>query len=121
MLFVVAGCASKMILYPRDGGDLVIGAITFSGVMNVTLDGRDYHGNFVPTDGGVATGTYNSYGRRFRYGTYQSYTPPRNARALLVAADGNTLRCEFTFGGEGGIGSCTTNDREEYDLLIRTE
>jgi hypothetical protein len=118
---LLAGCASKMILLPREGGESITGTVSSTGVMAVTLAGHDYQGSFVPVDGGTSTGTFNSYGRRFRTGTYQTYTPPRNARALLVAGDGNTLRCEFTFGGEGGVGSCITNDRHEYDLMIRND
>jgi len=110
-----------MILLPRAGGESIVGTVSSMGVMAVTVDGRDYHGNYVPTDGGSTTGTFNSYGRRFRTGNFNAYTPPRNARALLVAGDGNTLRCEFTFGGEGGVGSCITNDRHEYDLMIRND
>lgn len=118
---VTAGCASKIILLPRDGGESITGIMSSVGSMAVTLHGRDYRGNYVTTDGGPTTGTFNSYGRRFRTGTFNAYTSPKNARALLVAADGNTLRCEFTFGGEGGLGSCTGSDRQQYDLMIRND
>jgi hypothetical protein len=122
VVLLLSSCApSRLILLPREGGEAVTGTMSVGGELAVTLLGRDYHGKYYATDGGVSTGTYTSYGRRFRTGSYQSFTPPRNARALLLAADGNTLRCEFTFGGDGGAGSCTTNDRHEFDLLIKNE
>ena len=110
-----------MILLPREGGDSVTGTVSASGLMAVTLEGRDYQGNYYTTDGGVSSGTFNSYGRKFRTGTFQAYTQPKNARALLLAADGNTLRCEFTFSSDGGVGSCTSKDKHEYDLMIKSD
>ena len=127
---LVGACTSTMVLLPREGGESVTGTISFSGVIAVSLLGRDYQGNYYTTDGGLSTGTYSSYainssgngahGGGARMGTFQSYLAPKNARALLVATDGTTLRCEFTFGGDGGVGSCTTNDSHEYDVLIKS-
>lgn len=97
LILAVAGCGGTMQLLPRDGGAGGTGSLNIaSKTMEVTVEGKRYAGNYV-----VAV-QHNASGG------------PGNA--LLMAPDGDTIRCEFTATAMRAIGTCQTRAGRVFDM-----
>ena len=126
---LLAGCAATydLALMPRDSGTIHRGTAvddaSGEGPVSITIDAKTYTGTWVqtapaPTRGWV-TGGLGWWGRGF--GTTITIDNPRGneAKALLTAADGSGLRCDFQSGQGRGIGVCRDDAGREYDVQIR--
>lgn len=126
---ILGGCAYPLQIHSRDGSGSWSG-IANSGnkSMTINLEGVNYTGNYIFDNGSVATtnvyGTVNAYGsakpataHSQSYGT--TYIPGSNqGQAFLLAPDGKSLRCRFTYIGNSGLGECQSNNGKVYDLVI---
>jgi hypothetical protein len=140
-LFVAAavvaltGCAtaSNLTLMPRDSGKLYSGYADGvqgqEGRISITIDEKTYSGTWVATvpdrTTGWAIGGAWGFGRRGHgsgLGTAITMDNPQGgeAKALLTAADGSGLRCDFrgTWGQGGGL--CRDDRGREYDVQLRS-
>jgi hypothetical protein len=140
-LAALAGCAStyELTLMPRTSGKLYYGTAVEQSAggeasITVDIDNKIYNGNWVPvstgrTSGYVAGGFGWGWGGHGRYGGVGVSTAPvvvdngegASAKALLQAADGSGLRCDFRglqpSSSAGGI--CQDDKGLLYDVQIR--
>lgn len=128
---VLTGCTTTyaLTLMPRTSGQLYYGeAVSRSGgdgEVSVTIGERIYRGNWVvasppPSTGFVIGGIFGS--RRSSVGTTVGIdqTAGTEAKALLRAADGSGLRCDFKgVTGPSGSGTCQDDRALVYDVQIR--
>lgn len=130
---LLAGCATSysLTLMPRTSGELHYGEAhgTTGGEtqVRITIGARTYQGNWVvttpaPTTGFVVGGILGS--RRSGIGTSVVVDSPAGteAKALLRAADGSGLRCDFRgVNGTSGSGTCTDDQGLVYDVQLRAK
>jgi hypothetical protein len=133
---LLGGCATtstQLTLMPRDSGKLYAGyadgASGYEGRVSITIEDKTYNGTWVT----VVSDRYNGwvsggmgYGRRgwsgwgVGAGTYQVDNPNGGeAKALLNAADGSGLRCDFRGSWGQGGGVCRDDRGREYDVQMR--
>jgi hypothetical protein len=134
-VLVVSGCATHydLTLMPRTSGTLYKGeayqpAGAGEAQVSILIEGKGYAGTWVVTasdyQGGYFSAGVGFGGRRGGFGmaTVPVVVEPAgsDAKALLRAADGSGLRCDFK-GVSGGRGSGTCQDDQGilYDVQIR--
>ena len=128
----LAGCASTydLTLMPRDSGKTYTGTLhevsRGEGKMSVNIDGKAYNGTWVQSAPAYSHGWITGglgFGRRGwgGLGTSIVLDNPQGgeAKALLSAADGSGLRCDFRSSHERGGGVCRDDKGKEYDVQIR--
>jgi len=128
----LAGCASTydLTLMPRDSGKTYAGTLAEvsrgEGRISVTIEGKAYTGTWVQSASTYSQGWITgglSFGRRGwgGLGTSIILDNPQGgeAKALLSAADGSGLRCDFRSSHERGGGVCRDDKGKEYDVQIR--
>ncbi len=134
---LLGGCATtyQLTLMPRDSGKQYTGTLEAVGAaegrISITLEDKVYSGTWVQTSpdranayvtGGLGIG----WGLR-RYGgiglgstIYMDNPEGTTSKALLSAADGSGLRCDFRAGNLGrGGGLCRDDRGREYDVQFR--
>ena len=130
---LLAGCATtySLTLMPRTSGELHYGearGVTGGETeVSITIGARTYRGNWVvtappPTTGFVVGGVFGS--RRSGVGTsvIVDQAVGTDAKALLRAADGSGLRCDFKgVNGTSGSGTCTDDQGLVYDVQLRAK
>ena len=128
----LAGCATtyQLSVMPRDSGKIYTGTAeeigSGEGRISITLEGKAYNGTWVQTaperTHGFVTGGFG-WGRRGfgGLGTMITMDNPQGgeAKALLTAADGSGLRCDFRSGYGTGGGVCRDDRGKEYDVQMR--
>jgi hypothetical protein len=125
----LSGCATtyQLSVMPRDSGRMYTGTATENAsgeaTISIAIEGKTYTGTWVTTvpdrtHGFIAGGF--GFGRR-GLGTIVSIDNPQGgqAKALLSAADGSGLRCDFTSGLGTGGGVCKDDRGKEYDVQLR--
>ena len=132
-LFIVTGCMHDLSIVQRDGGPIGIGQANESGKkVEINLNGKTYRGTYVHGGGsaiftsssvtisgiasgaggsGIYSGSTSSFGSGYVEGS-------GNGKMLVLAEDGDALRCEFLYKGGSGLGVCQDNEGELYDLII---
>jgi hypothetical protein len=132
---LLAGCTSTytLTLMPRNSGVTYVGeAVERSSSeadVTVAIDKTVYTGTWVYTgvdrSNAYVTGGFGFGGRRsgIGLGSVVSVDNPQGqeAKALLKAADGSGLRCDFRgmSQGRGGAGTCQDDKGLVYDVQIR--
>lgn len=120
VVLLLAGCTQTMHLYPRGGGDPVVGTLrTAEQTMKVPLDGEIYEGSYM---GGRSTsvGASTAIGARPTTAIGSATAFSNSYSGLLVSQNGKTLRCEFIGAvGEQGNGVCQHGDGRVFDLLLK--
>ena len=128
----LSGCATtyQLSLMPRDSGKLYSGTaeenVHGEGRISIDIEGKRYQGTWVHmapershgfVSGGIGFGR-RAYGG---FGTMFSIDNPNGAeaKALLTAADGSGLRCDFRSGYGRGGGVCRDDRGREYDVQMR--
>ena len=130
----LAGCAStyELQVMPRDSGKRYTGTASDAGngegPISITIEGRTYNGTWTETQPSSTTGYVMGgigWGRR-GFGGLGSFITMDNpaggeAKALLSAADGSGLRCDFKSSSERRVGGgvCKDDRGREYDVQIR--
>jgi hypothetical protein len=128
----LSGCATtyQLSLMPRDSGKLYSGIaeenVQGEGRISIDIEGKRYQGTWVQMaperSHGFVTGGIG-FGRRAYggFGTMFSIDNPNGAeaKALLTAADGSGLRCDFRSGQGRGGGVCRDDRGREYDVQMR--
>ena len=129
----LGGCATnyQLALMPRDSGKVYQGiaedAGSGEGRMSVTIENKTYNGTWVHTVPERTTGWvmggfgFGRWGRHGGLGTMITMDNPQGgeAKALLTAADGSGLRCDFRSGQGRGGGLCRDDRGREYDVQVR--
>lgn len=133
----LAGCATTsydLALMPRDSGKVYTGTADDAGGgegrISITIEGKTYNGTWVETQPSTATGYvsgglgFGFGGRRGGFGSLGSFITMDNpqgseSKALLTAADGSGLRCDFKGGQGRGGGVCRDDRAREYDVQVR--
>jgi hypothetical protein len=138
----LAGCATTynydLALMPRDSGKVYTGTADDAGGsegrISITIEGKTYNGTWLEMQPSTATGYVSGGygwgwggGRRGGYGGYGSLgtfvtmdnPQGSESKALLTAADGSGLRCDFKGGQGGGGGVCRDDKGREYDVQVR--
>lgn len=134
----LSGCATtyQLSLMPRDSGKLYSGTaeenVHGEARLSIEIEGKRYDGTWVQmtperthgfVTGGLGFGRrgYGGYGGYGGFGTLFTIDNPSgaDAKALLTAADGSGLRCDFrsSFGRGGGV--CRDDRGKEYDVQLR--
>lgn len=133
---LLASCASSytLTLMPRNSGKLYYGEAVEQSAggpasVSITIDSQTYTGNWVAaTPGqtsGYVTGGFGWFGRRGGIGIGGPVVVDNptggESKALLQAADGAGLRCDFKGLGAGrsGGGVCQDDKGLLYDVQIR--
>jgi hypothetical protein len=129
----LAGCAStyQLTVMPRDSGKLYSGVAEDGGRgegrISITIEEKTYSGTWVETQPGQSTAyVTGGIGWGFRrgmggLGTVITMDNPQGSesKALLTAADGSGLRCDFKSGQGRGGGVCRDDKGREYDVQVR--
>jgi hypothetical protein len=124
----LAGCATtyQLTVMPRDSGKLYTGIAEDNGNgegrISITIDGKEYAGSWVETQPSTTTGFVSGFGwRRGGMGSFITIDNPQGgeSKALLNAADGSGLRCDFKSGQGRGGGVCRDDRGREYDVQVR--
>ena len=132
---LLGGCASTytLTLMPRNSGTTYTGeAVERSSAeadVRITIGDKTYTGTWVAAgpdrtsayvSGGIGIGSRRALGG---LGTVVTVDNPQGveAKALLRAADGSGLRCDFKglSSGRGGSGTCQDDQGLVYDVQIR--
>jgi hypothetical protein len=130
---LVGGCATsyQLAVMPRDSGKVYQGYAEDNGGgegrMSVTIEDKIYNGTWVQSVPERTTGFVTGglgFGRWGRFGAFGSTIIIENpqggeAKALLSAADGSGLRCDFRSGQGHGGGLCRDDRGREYDVQVR--
>lgn len=134
----LGGCATSyhLTLMPRDSGKLYYGVADDTsggeGPIAITIEGKAYSGTWIQAvpdrgTGYVSGAYYGGWGHRggwgWGMGSTVTFDNPAGgqATALLQAADGSGMRCEF-FGSWGrGAGSCRDDKGLAYDVQLRPQ
>ena len=123
-LVLLAGCAGKVQMMPRDSGKIYSGTVngndTGSGTMAITIDDEAYTGPVVITSSGDSFGFIQQYGSKgtSSFGTLVSSGGTANVKAMLASPNGRGLRCEFTSTGTSGGGICVDDKSRVYDAIV---
>ena len=129
----LSGCATtyQLSVMPRDSGKLYTGTaqedVNGEGRIAIEIAGKRYTGTWVQSaperTHGYMTGGVG-FGRRGWGGLGGMFTIDNpqggEAKALLTAADGSGLRCDFRTGFGRGAGVCRDDAGKEYDVQIRS-
>ena len=131
----LAGCATSynLTVMPRDSGKLYSGFADGvqgnEGRISITIEDKTYSGTWVATvpersTGWVWGGGY-AWGGRGHYGGLGGTVSMDNpqggeSKALLTAADGSGLRCDFRGSWGQGGGVCRDDRGREYDVQLRS-
>jgi hypothetical protein len=130
----LTGCAStyQLTVMPRDSGKIYSGVADdlggSEGHISINIEGRQFAGTWVETVPSYSTGYVSGgvgYGRGWGWrggGGFVSMDNPNGgeSKALLTAADGSGLRCDFRSArGSGGGGVCRDDKGLEYDVQVR--
>lgn len=117
------GCGHNITLMARNSGDMWQGRAASSwgnsGQLTIDLNNQTYIGRWVYSAGG-SFGLLNTYGANPTTGTIIGVSGSGIGNALLKAADGSTLRCEFKYSEwtGTGIGVCQDGNQALYDMQI---
>ena len=109
---LLAGCGGNVRLL-ADGKSYQGKFDAVSKSLDVTIDGKRYAGTYI-------TNAATSAGGFFAGRKYISTTTAVGAsegRAILIADDQQTLRCEFAVQGMSAQGSCQDATGKVYDLI----
>ncbi len=133
----MAGCASQVILTPRDGGPAGVGtssgAMGSRGALKIQLEGQQYVGEWVVSAEGGFSGfkapKAKSKGNAFASDNLAKakgmvtagYAGNGDGRAIASAADGKILRCNFHVNTvtSNASGLCERSDGRLYDLSMK--
>ncbi|MDH4094379.1 MAG: hypothetical protein OEV81_06265 [Betaproteobacteria bacterium] len=131
---LLAGCATTygLTLMPRDSGEQYFGEAVSSGSdeaeVTIAIGERTFKGTWVvsrppPTTGIAIGGGFGTYGRRMGTTVVVDAQAGTDAKALLRAADGSGLRCDFrgVHGAGAGSGTCQDDRGLTYDVQIRAK
>ena len=125
-----AGCATsyQLALMPRDSGKVYQGYAEGTsggeGRISITIEEKTYSGTWVSVVPERSTGWVMGgwgWGRHSGVGTSITMDNPQGgeAKALLTAADGSGMRCDFRGGLGYGGGVCRDDRGREYDVQMR--
>jgi hypothetical protein len=131
----LGGCAAtnyQLSVMPRDSGTLYQGVAEDhggQGPISITIDGKTYNGSWVQVEpersygyvsGGFGDGSWGRWGGYGVGGSISMDNPQGGAsKALLTAADGSGMRCDFRQGQGLGGGMCRDDGGREYDVQFR--
>jgi hypothetical protein len=134
----LAGCATTnydLVLMPRDSGKVYTGTADDTGHgegrISISIEGKVYNGTWVETQpsqstayvsGGLGWGWgWRGRGGMGGLGSFVTIDNPQGgeSKALLTAADGSGLRCDFKSGQGRGGGVCKDDKGREYDVQVR--
>ena len=135
---LLGACATttyQLSVMPRDSGKIYPGfaenATGTEGPITIAIEGKEFRGTWVQTVPSYTTGYSTGFGwgyGRWGYpwgaaGGSISMDNPQGgeAKALLTAADGSGLRCDFRGGPSvrGGGGTCRDDKGMTYDVQMR--
>jgi hypothetical protein len=129
---LLAGCATNyaLTLMPRTSGQQYFGEALSTGgdeaEVTIAIGERSYKGTWVvsrppPSTGIAVGGAFGPYWRGMGTTVHVDQQAGTDAKALLRAADGSGLRCDFRgVGGAGaGGGTCQDDQGLMYDVQIR--
>jgi len=127
----MTGCVStyQLTLMPRNSGSIYQGEAIEEGAqakISIAIEGKTYEGTWVTTAADRSTGyVFGGFGgRRIGVGGTVAIENPSGgeAKALLRAADGSGLRCDFKgMSGRTGGGTCQDDKGLIYDVQIRAK
>jgi hypothetical protein len=131
----LGGCAAThydLTVMPRDSGKLYQGVAEDhggQGPISITIEGKAYNGSWVQVEpersygyvsGGWGYGGWGHHGGWGVGGSISMDNPQGGAsKALLNAADGSGMRCDFRQGQGLGGGLCRDDRGREYDVQFR--
>jgi hypothetical protein len=127
----LSGCATtyQLAVMPRDSGRIYTGVAedngTGEGRISIEIEGKTYTGTWVQATpdrtNAWITGGFGWGRRGGGLGTIITMDNPQGseAKALLSAADGAGLRCDFKAGQGRGGGTCRDDRGREYDIQLR--
>jgi len=118
VLLLVTGCGGVQLI--DESGRAHAGKFdSITKQLEGTIDGKTYKGFYVTNAGAI---NYSGWiqGTRSAYNTSGQASYSGNAgRAILTAADGDTIQCEFSYSGYRAIGTCQGAGGERYQLVTR--
>lgn len=133
LVLALGACATNSVItvVSRADRQVVNGVVDwFNQSAGITLNGRNYRGDYVLSPAPQTTVVVNNNpdrkGNPAGAGSSTSTVQRSNhgtGKLLLISDAGDSLRCDFTYDeslGMKAVGTCTDNARREYDLRIST-
>lgn len=133
LVVALGACAGNSVITVVWRADrLVVNGVVdwFNQSVGITLNGRNYRGDYVLSPAPQTTVVVNNNPdqRRNQSGATGSSSTVHQSnhgtgKLLLISDAGDSLRCDFTHEetlGMRAIGACTDNARREYNLRIST-
>lgn len=133
LVLALPACATKSVItmVSRADRQVVNGTVDwFNQSVGITLNGRNYRGDYVfsPAPQTTVVVNNNSDRKGARDGSAGSTSNVQRSshgpgKLLLISDAGDSLRCDFTYDesiGMKAVGTCIDNTRREYDLRIST-
>ena len=116
-LLVITGCGGVQLI--DESGRVHAGNFdSITKRLEGRINGKQYSGFYV-TDAGSMYFSGMSQGTTATHVSGQAAYTGSVGRAILTAADGDSLECEFNYSGYRAIGTCLGSDGERYRLLTR--
>jgi hypothetical protein len=128
---VLGSCSHSIYLVGQKSGATGTAELTTfgnqSGTINISLNDKIYTGTWVyaPTGGSIMFGSATAVSStgQSAFASGNAIAAPMGGPGSIIAKapDGSSIRCSFTYSewGGTGIGQCTDNVGETYDLQIR--
>lgn len=116
LLAMLSGCISSVSLIAQEGQRYIINVDQVARKLTTNIDGVFYSGTAV-ADESVGFAVGQTYGLKPTFGTSSMITQGSGARAMLVSADGDVIRCEYTKNGLRIIGQCQSNKGRQFALM----
>jgi len=116
---ILAGCAatSGLLRMVADGKAYAGTYDKRTSSMDVNIDGRLYKGTYVLDSTRSVGSGFATNGQSTASAFGGGSTTSSNARAVLVSADNQVLRCQFAAGKNEAVGSCVDAGGKAYDLV----
>lgn len=119
LAIVLAGCAatSGPLRMLADGKAYTGSYDKRTSSMDVNIDGRVYKGTYALDSTRSVGAGFATNGQSTASGFGGGSTVSSNARAVLVSADNQVLRCQFAAGAQEAVGDCVDGAGRKYDLI----
>lgn len=127
-IIFLSSCAHNLELISRNKSPNGVGnAQELGKQVTININGKEYKGTYVydgmkifTTTGNATATAYNRSGSTTAYanGSSTSYIPGSGNGKIIATSGDDTIRCDFMYEDFSGLGYCTNNTGNEYDLII---
>lgn len=116
-VLLMSGCAGNLILIDKDSKQFSGQFNSLSKTLEVSINGKLFSGFYITNASVAISNSQINSTRSTANANTQTFYGGDTGRAVLRAADGETIQCEFNYQGMKAIGSCLNATGERYQLI----